>query len=87
MLLKYNGIKGRVDGNDVSRTLEVLADANDHILERVSINVDEASGVRKKSDTMLVEVTQKATPISGSWNKRPGKRNLAFANACIEAVS
>ena len=71
LLLRYNGISGRIDKNDVAKTLEVLADANDRILERVSINVDEASGVRKKSEPMLVEVSQKAK-ISGIWNARPG---------------
>lgn len=73
MLLRFNGIKGRVDSNDIARTLEVLADANDHILERVTINIDEASGVKKNSDPMLIEVLHKSTAfISGSWNKRPG---------------
>jgi len=73
-VLKYNGIKGRVDGNDVTRTLEILADANDQILERVGTYIDEASGVRKKIDPLLMEVSQKSGIISGSWNKQPGAK-------------
>ena len=61
-----------MEGNDVARTLEILADANDQILERVGTYLDEASGIRKKIDPLLIEVTQKTGNISGSWNKRPG---------------
>ena len=83
-VLKYNGIKGRVDGNDVARTLEILADANDQILERVGTYIDEASGVRKKIDPLLMEVSQKSGIISGSWNKRPGRFDLTMAtDYCI----
>jgi len=62
---------------NASEMLELLADANDHILERASSNLDEASGSNKKIDPLILEVSQ-AAKISGSWNKRPGLKVSRF---------
>ena len=43
---EYNGVKGRVGGaTDVAELVDMLSDANDAILERVSMNLDEAAGL------------------------------------------
>lgn len=46
-LLKYNGIKVANPGDNIVDNLEMLAEANDQILERISINLDEADGIKK----------------------------------------
>ena len=37
-------MKGKVVSNDVAELVDMLSDANDIILERVSMNLDEAAG-------------------------------------------
>ena len=39
-----NGVKGRVGATDVAELVDMLSDADDAILERVSMNLDEAAG-------------------------------------------
>ena len=46
-LLKYNGIKVANPGDNIADNLEMLAEANDQLLERISINLDEADGIKK----------------------------------------
>lgn len=46
-LLEYNGIKIPNPGNNVADNIEMLTEANDQILERISMNLDEAEGIRK----------------------------------------
>ena len=40
----FNGVKGRLGATDVAELVDILSDANDVILERVSMNLDEAAG-------------------------------------------
>ena len=46
-LLKYNGIKVANPGDNIADNLEMLAEAIDQLLERISINLDEADGIKK----------------------------------------
>ena len=46
-LLKYNGIKVSNPGDNVADNLEMLSEANDQLLERISMNLDEAEGITK----------------------------------------
>jgi len=64
----YNDVKGKVTSNDVAELVDMLSDANDIILERVSMNLDEASGIRREADPLLLEVSQSHVSASGSWN-------------------
>ena len=48
-LLRYNGIKVANPGDNIADNLEMLAEANDQLLERISINLDEADGIKKVS--------------------------------------
>eukprot|EP00092_Neocalanus_flemingeri_P021730 GFUD01023573.1.p1 GENE.GFUD01023573.1~~GFUD01023573.1.p1 ORF type:complete len:902 (-),score=286.05 GFUD01023573.1:77-2782(-) len=65
---EYNGVKGRLGATDVAELVDMLSDANDVILERVSMNLDEAAGIRRDADPLLLEVSQSNVAISGSWN-------------------
>ena len=46
-ILKYNGIKVVNPGDNIADNLEMLTEANDQLLERISINLDEADGIKK----------------------------------------
>ena len=54
-LLKYNGIKVPNPGDNIADNLEMLTEANDQLLERISINLDEADGKRKVRNLSLNE--------------------------------
>jgi len=68
--LSYNNIKAKLSSNaDVSELVDILSDCNDSILERVSLHLDEAAGIRKEADPLLLEVSTKfIIQGSGSWN-------------------
>jgi len=65
---EYNGVKGKVGDSDVADLIERLSDANDIILERISMNLDEAAGIRRDADPLLLEVSHVNVAASGSWN-------------------
>ncbi len=67
-LLAWSGIKVRTADLSVQDMMELLSDANDQILDRVNIHLDEASGLRKEIDLVAVSMTQQKQ-ISGSWNR------------------
>jgi len=75
---EYNGVKGKVVSNDVAELVDMLSDANDIILERVSMNLDEAAGIRREADPLLLEVSHTNVAASGSWNNftRGAKENV-----------
>ena len=52
-LLKYNNIKVPNPGNNVADTLEMLTESNDQLLERISMNLDEAEGIQKVINIVL----------------------------------
>ena len=70
-VLAWNGIKGRTPDN-VEDMMDFLTEANDQLLERINTRLDEASGLKKDVDPMLMSVTENgaAVQVSGSWNKR-----------------
>jgi len=80
---EYNGVKGRVGATDVAELVDMLSDANDAILERVSINLDEAAGIKRDADPLLLEVSQTNVAVSGSWNNftRGSKENVKLLAA------
>ena len=91
-ILKFQSIKGQVPGN-VPDMLELLTEANDQILEKINTHLDEAEGIRKEADPLLMAVAKQqealkaSTNISGSWNKRnsssatPDKLNVKLLTA------
>ena len=68
-LMEYNGInKARLGSSEVADLMDTLSDANDAILERVNMNLDEAAGIKRDADPLLLEVSQKFVAGGGSWN-------------------
>ena len=76
-VLEYNGInKARLGSTEVADLMETLSDANDTILERINMNLDEAAGIKKEADPLLLEGSQKFVAGGGSWNnfnRQPGQ--------------
>ncbi|XP_064599429.1 exosome complex component 10-like [Liolophura sinensis] len=72
-ILRHQGVKGTLehtDHLDPEDTFDVLADANDHILERVGSSLDEASGVKTATQTLVVASIKGQTTPQASWNKK-----------------
>ena len=75
-MFEFNGInRARVGSTEVADLMEALSDANDVILERVNMNLDEAAGIKKDNDPLLLEVSQKfVAGGGGSWNNFDRKK-------------
>ena len=66
--LEHNGMRGRLPTH-TAELLDKLSDANDTLLERIHISLDEAAGIKRTADPLLLEVSQRhVNKISGSWN-------------------
>ena len=80
-VLEYNGInKARLGSTEVADLMDTLSDANDTILERINMNLDEAAGIKKEADPLLLEVSQKFVAGGGSWNnfnRQPGQSSAS----------
>ena len=60
--------RARLGSTEVADLMDTLGDANDTILERIGMNLDEAAGIKKEADPLLLEVSQKFVAGGGSWN-------------------
>jgi len=84
--LEFAGIKPRVHANTSTPDLmDILGDANDTMFERIHTSLDEAAGIRRQADPLLLEVSQAhVNKVSGSWNnfnRAPGSRHQARQEA------
>ena len=74
-LLRWNGLKGRCPDNEAD-LVEMLTEVNDQLMERVNTSLDEAAGIKRDADPVLMEVAAaaaaagRAQGISGSWNRK-----------------
>ncbi|KAH6931823.1 hypothetical protein HPB50_000888 [Hyalomma asiaticum] len=62
--------KGKFEGLDLEEKFDLLGDINDTVLERVGNNLDEADGVKKKADDVVLVTVSANRPIHTSWNKK-----------------
>ncbi|KAG1672907.1 Exosome component 10 [Nymphon striatum] len=70
-ILKREGTKGNFENQDKEDQFDFLIDINDSILERISNACDEASGLKKKEDDLvLASISSDAKVITTSWNKK-----------------
>lgn len=67
-VMKHAGCKGNILRRDHEEKFEMVVEANDIILERVGITLDEIAGIRKNPEPEFQKQTPE--PISGSWNKK-----------------
>ncbi|XP_041378153.1 exosome component 10-like [Gigantopelta aegis] len=72
-LLKQQNVKAKfsesTDALELEDKFDVLIDANDQLLERVGVCLDEASGLKKPEATLVISSAQQKN-IDASWNKK-----------------
>jgi len=67
--LGFQGIRSGVPTSEIEALVELLTDANDSILERINISLDEAAGIKKDIDPTLLAISEKnISRVAGSWN-------------------
>lgn len=67
--LSFQGMKTGVPQSNIDSLVDMLTDANDSILERINISLDEAGGGKKIADPLLLSVSQSnVSRVAGSWN-------------------
>lgn len=66
--------KGRFEGLDLEEKFDLLADVNDSVLERVGNSLDEATGMKKNPDDVVVMNVNLNRTIHTSWNKKDSSR-------------
>ncbi|KAK2163369.1 hypothetical protein LSH36_81g07020 [Paralvinella palmiformis] len=75
-MMRYHGVRGNITKNveiaDTEEKFDVLVDTNDQLLEKVGILLDEAAGLRKKENPLVVATAtvKSKKPLSGIWNKK-----------------
>eukprot|EP00095_Tigriopus_kingsejongensis_P003605 snap_masked-scaffold1570_size35393-processed-gene-0.9 protein:Tk03605 transcript:snap_masked-scaffold1570_size35393-processed-gene-0.9-mRNA-1 annotation:"exosome component 10" len=71
-LMRWNGIRGKPN-HAVSDMMDLLTECNDQLLERINTHLDEADGLKKSHDPVLLHIAPKAVVrLSGPWNARGG---------------
>lgn len=70
--------KGKFEGLDLEEKFDLLTDINDTVLERVGNNLDEADGVKKKADDVVLVTVTANRPIHTSWNKKNASKAAKF---------
>lgn len=70
-ILRCYDTDGNIKNRSVQEKSELIVEANDNVLERVAINIDEMNGIRKTSNEPLEMKTVSAEipKINGSWNQ------------------
>lgn len=70
-ILRHYETDGNIKNRSLDEKTELLVEANDNILERVAINIDEMNGVRKMiNEPILIQTVSAELPtINGSWNR------------------
>ncbi|XP_029434988.1 exosome component 10 [Rhinatrema bivittatum] len=78
-IMQYHGCRSHIKDCSKATELEdkfdLLVDSNDVILERVSILLDEASGVNRNQQPILPAGLQPPKTIVSSWNRKGGESN------------
>ncbi|XP_060115123.1 exosome component 10 isoform X2 [Heteronotia binoei] len=76
-VMQYHGcrsyLKDRSKAMELEDKFDLLVDANDAILERVGILLDEAAGVNKNQQPILPSGLQPPKTIISSWNRKSGE--------------
>lgn len=70
-VLRHYETDGNIRNRSLDEKTELIVEANDNILERVAINIDEMNGIRKtENDPIELQTVSAELPrINGSWNK------------------
>lgn len=70
-ILRHYETDGNIRNRSLDEKTELIVEANDNILERVAINIDEMNGIRKTTnDPIEIQTVSAELPrVNGSWNR------------------
>lgn len=70
-ILRHYETDGNIRNRSLDEKTELVVEANDNILERVAINIDEINGIRKTTNDPieLQTVSAELPRVNGSWNR------------------
>lgn len=70
-VLRHYETDGNIRNRSLNEKTELIVEANDNIMERVAINIDEINGIRKTSNEPLeIQTVSAELPrVNGSWNR------------------
>ncbi|KAL4666828.1 hypothetical protein H8959_005517 [Pygathrix nigripes] len=89
-VMQYHGcrsnIKDRSKVTELEDKFDLLVDANDVILERVGILLDEASGVNKNQQPVLPAGLQVPKTVVSSWNRKDRPEDLDVPPALADFI-
>ncbi|CAI9731187.1 exosome component 10-like [Octopus vulgaris] len=83
-IMKHQLVKGSVVGESQSSTeiedrFEHIIDANDQLLEKIGNLLDEASGIKKQENTLVITNFKPKQTNIASWNKKQSPANTPAA--------
>lgn len=73
-IIQGHGIREKFQRRELEEKFDLLIDTNDTILENVSTYLDEASGLKKSSEELIIAV-KPPSAINTSWNKKQFSSN------------
>ncbi|RWS16344.1 exosome component 10-like protein [Dinothrombium tinctorium] len=86
-LLKNNGMKTFEKRTEIDDKFDVLCDANDVIVDRINNLLDDAQGLKKKDEELIIATLNVnknthslVTQSTASWNKQIGKKQEGIYN-------
>ncbi|XP_013778141.1 LOW QUALITY PROTEIN: exosome component 10-like [Limulus polyphemus] len=79
-LLVHQGGKIMNDNLELDDKFDILVDSNDVILERVGTALDEASGLRKKQEELVIATVNGSSKINTSWNQNRNKYSRSVSS-------
>lgn len=70
-ILQHYETDGNIRNRSLEEKTELVIEANDNILERVAINIDEMNGIRKTTNEPIIiqTVSAELPRVNGSWNR------------------
>ncbi|XP_035211991.1 exosome component 10-like [Stegodyphus dumicola] len=73
-LIQSQGIREKFQGSELEEKFDLLTEVNNVILDNVSTNLDEASGLKKTEEELILAVKPQSS-INTSWNKKQFNSN------------
>lgn len=80
-VMESAGVRGNIKRRDIEEKFELLVEANDILLERAGICMDEVSGIRRNPDVEFVVSQSHSAAVSGSWNNLASRSNSQQSEA------
>lgn len=73
-MYQHHGLSKNIGRLDIEEQVEMVSDSNDALMERINNALDEATGIKKQVETVVVEVmTKSGVALNGSWNQVANK--------------